>query len=161
MAAGPRQNECDVVELNGNGTRLGNGVIVGNEMLTIVATGESIPVEFTAVPLGVTDFDGQQVTFSSSHDFAATNNRKVRFTTFDEIRTFPLEGDPSCLEGACGLVFKLVLEKGVGDYNCGQIVSGFDLTNPSPIPFISTLTGNTLVLNSVGKLCKCRLSGNN
>ena len=154
---GSSQTECDVVSLNGNGVRLDNGVIVGNETLTIVATGEQIPVEFTAVPLGVTDFEEGQVTFITSHDFKGVNDRKVRFTTFDEIRTVPLDADPSCVQGACGLVFKLVLEKGEGKYNCGQIVSGFD---PTLTSFTSTLEGDAVELNSVGKLCKCRLSGN-
>jgi hypothetical protein len=156
--AGAAQSDCDVVALSGEGTRLDNGVIVGSETLTIVATGEEIPVEFTAVPLGVTNFEEGEATFISSHEFKGVNDRKVRFTTFDEIRTVPLGTDPSCGEGACGLVFKLVLEKGEGKYTCGQIVSGFD---PTLTSFTSTLEGNTLELNSVGKLCKCRLSGNN
>jgi len=147
-----------VVALNGSGTRLANGAIVGSETLTIVATGEQIPVEFTAAPLGVTDFEDGQATFVTSHDFKGVNDRKVRFTTFDELRTVPLEADPSCEQGACGLVFKLVLEKGEGKYTCGQIVSGLDLTSAS---FTSTLQGGSLELNSVGKLCKCRPSGNN
>ena len=157
--AGSAQSGCDVVALNGSGTRLDNGVIVGRETLTIVATGKEIPVNFTAVPLGVTDFEEGQATFISSHDFVGVNDRTVQFTTFDKIRTVPLEGDPSCVAGACGLVFTLVLEKGVGDYTCGQIVSGYDASTLAS--FTSTLHGNTLVLNSVGKLCKCRLSGNN
>jgi hypothetical protein len=156
--AGSEQSDCDVVALNGSGTRLENGVIVGSEILTIVATGEQIPVEFTAVPLGLTNFKDGEVTFITSHKFNDVNDGEINFTTFDEIRTVPLEGDPSCGEGACGLVFKLVLEKGAGNYNCGQIVSGYDLTLTS---FTSTLQGDTLQLNSVGKLCKCRLSGNN
>lgn len=94
--SGPAQSDCDVVVLSGSGTRLDNGVIVGNETLTVVATGEQTPVEFTAVPLGVTKFEGGEATFISSHDFEGVNNRKVHFTTFDEIRTVPLEGDPSC-----------------------------------------------------------------
>ena len=114
--AGSSQSECDVVALNGSGTRDDNGVIVGSETLTVIATGEQIPVEFTAVPLGVTEFDGGQATFISSHDFQGVNDRKVRFTTFDEIRTIPLDADPTCAEGACGLVFKLVLEKGEEKY---------------------------------------------
>jgi hypothetical protein len=154
--AGPERNGCDVVALSGSATRLDTGVIVGNETLTITATGEQIPVEFTAVPLGVTDFDGEQAKFISSHDFKGVHNRKVRFTTFDKLRTVPLEGDPSCGQGACGLVFQLVLEKGVGRYNCGQIVSGYD---PTLTSFTSTLQGNVLELNSLGKLCKCRLGG--
>jgi len=40
----------------------------------------------------------------------------------------------------------------------GEIVSGYD---PTLTSFTSTLQGDTLQLNSVGKLCKCRLSGNN
>ena len=45
---------------------------------------------------------------------------------FDEIKTVPLQGDPSCGQGECGLLFKLVLEKGLGDYNRGEIVNGYD-----------------------------------
>jgi hypothetical protein len=156
--AGSSQSECDVVALNGIGTRLDTGVIVGSETLTVIGTGEQIPVEFTAVPLGVTEFEGGQATFVSSHDFRGVDDDKVRFTTFDEIRTVALEGDPTCVQGACGLVFKLVLEKGEGKYTCGQIVSGLD---PESTSFTSTLQGETLQLNSVGKLCNCRLSGNN
>ena len=156
--AGSEQSGCDVVSLNGSGTRLENGVIVGSETLTIVATGEQIPIEFTAVPLGVTNFQDGEVTFITSHQFNDVNGGKINFMTFDEIRTVPLDGDPSCVQGTCGLVFKLVLEKGEGNYNCGQIVSGYDLTLTS---FTSTLQGDTLQLNSLGKLCKCRLSGNN
>jgi len=150
-------NGCDVVQLNGNGTRLESGVIVGSETLTIVATGEQIPVTFTAVPLGITDFQDGKATFISSHDFKGVDNRRVNFTSFDEIKTVPLQGDPSCSQGKCGLVFKLVLKKGIGNYNCGEIVSGYD---PTLTSFTSTLQGNSLQLNSVGKLCKCRLSGN-
>lgn len=157
--AAPGQTGCDVVLLNGSGTRINDQVVVGSETLTVVATGETIPVEFTSVALGVTDFAvGQgQVTFISSHDFKGVSDKKVSFTTFDEIRTIPLDEDPSCRTGACGLVFKLVLEKGVGKYTCGQIVSGYD---PTLTSFTSTLKGNTLELNSVGKLCDCNLSGN-
>lgn len=151
------ESGCDVVMLNGNGTRLESGVIVGSETLTIVATGEQIPVTFTAVPLGITDFQDGKATFISSHEFKGENNRRVNFTSFDEIKTIPLQGDPSCVQGECGLVFKLVLKTGIGDYNCGEIVSGYD---PTLTSFTSTLQGNTLQLNSVGKLCKCKLSGN-
>lgn len=150
--AGHQRGECDVVSLTGSGSRLENGVIVGSETLTIVATGEQIAVDFTAMPLGVTEFKDGRVTFVSSHDFVGSNLRKVRFTTFDKVTTVPLEGDPSCAQGACGLVFTLVLEKGVGAYNCGQIVSGYD---PTLTAFTSTLRGDTLELNSVGKLCDC------
>jgi len=159
--AAPGQTGCDVVLLNGTGTRINDQVVVGSETLTVVATGETIPVEFTSVALGVTDFDvaDGQVTFISSHDFKGVNDRKVSFTTFDEVRTVPIGGDPSCKTGACGLVFKLVLEKGVGKYTCGQIASGYD--DPTVPSFTSTLQGSTLELNSVGKLCDCNLSGNN
>ncbi|HWR76793.1 MAG TPA: hypothetical protein VN283_06260 [Thiobacillus sp.] len=157
MAVNPL-NGCDVVTLSGSGTRLESGVIVGSETLTIVATGEQIPVTFTAVPLGITDFQDGKATFVSSHEFNGVDSRRVNFTTFDEIKTVPLESDPSCSQGECGLVFRLELKKGLGDYNCGEIVSGYD---PTLTSFTSTLQGNTLQLNSVGKLCKCRLSGNN
>ena len=157
-ASSPTESGCDTVTLNGSGTRLASGAIVGTETLTITATGEQIPVTFTAVPLGITDFQDGKVTFVSSHAFEGTDNRRVNFTTFDEIKTVPLQGDPSCGQGACGLVFKLVLEKGIGEYNCGQIVSGYD---PTLTSFTSTMQGTSLQLNSVGKLCKCKLSGNN
>jgi len=156
--AAPGQIGCDVVLLNGTGTRINNQVVVGSETLTVVSTGETIPVEFTSVALGVTDFADGQVTFVSSHDFKGVNDEKLSFTTFDEVRTVPLEGDPSCTEGMCGLVFTLVLEKGVGKYTCGQIVSGYDHTLTF---FTSTLKGDELQLNSAGKLCDCSLSGNN
>jgi hypothetical protein len=156
--AGRPESGCDVVTLSGSGTRLESGVIVGSETLTIVATGEQIPVEFTVAPLGITDFQDGMATFVSSHEFKGVNDRRLNFTTFDEIKTVPLQGDPSCGQGACGLVFKLVLKTGIGDYNCGEIVSGYD---PTLTSFTSTLQGSTLQLNSVGKLCKCRLSGNN
>ena len=156
--AGSPESGCDVVTLSGSGTRLESGVTVGSSTMTIVATGEQIPVAFTAVPLGITDFQDGKATFVSSHDFKGVNDRRVNFTTFDEVKTVPLQGDPSCSQGECGLVFKLVLEKGLGDYNCGEIVSGYD---PTLTSFTSTLQGDTLQLNSVGKLCKCRLSGNN
>lgn len=156
--AGNPESGCDIVMLNGSGTRLESGVIVGSETLTIVSTGEQIPVTFTAVPLGITDFQDGKATFISSHEFKGVNNRRVSFTTFEEIKTVPLQGDPSCSLGECGLVFKLVLKTGIGDYNCGEIVSGYD---PTLTSFTSTLQGNTLQLNSVGKLCKCKLSGNN
>ena len=156
--AGNSESGCDVVVLNGSGTRLESGVIVGSETLTIVSTGEQIPVTFTAVPLGITDFQDGKATFISSHEFKGVTDRRVNFTTFDEIKTVPVQGDPSCGQGECGLVFKLVLKTGIGDYNCGEIVSGYD---PTLTSFTSTLQGNALQLNSVGKLCKCRLSGNN
>lgn len=144
---------CDVVQLNGTGTRLANGAIVGNETLTILATGEEIPITFTAVPLGVTAFEDGSVTYVTSHEFKGVNRRNISFTTFEEIKSIPLAGDPSCVTGECGLVFKLVLEKGSGDYNCGVIVSGYD---PATLTsFTSTLQGDTLQLHSVGKLCNC------
>ena len=157
MAGSPEG--CDVVQLSGSGTRLENGAIVGSETLTVVATGEQIPVTFTAVPLGVTSFQDGRVTFATSHQFTGVTGRSVGFTTFDEITTVPTQGDPACSQGECGLIFKLVLEKGIGHYNCGEIVSGYD---PATLTsFTSTLQGNALQLNSVGKLCKCGGSGNN
>lgn len=155
--AGDSESGCDVVTLNGSGTRLESGVTVGSSTMTIVATGEQIPVAFTVAPLGIMDFQDGKVTFVSSHDFKGVNDLRVNFTTFDEVKTVPLQGDPSCGQGECGLVFKLVLKNGIGDYNCGEIVSGLD---PTLTSFTSTLQGNTLQLNSVAKLCKCRLSGN-
>lgn len=151
-SAGYPPGHCDVVALNGSGTRGGDGVVVGSSTLTVVATGDQITVDFTAVPLGVTDFKDGEVTFVSSHDFVGSGKRRVNFTTFDTVKTVPLEGDPTCGKGACGLVFTLTLEKGVGDYSCGQIVSGYD---PTLTTFTSTLKGDTLELNSVGKLCDC------
>lgn len=147
------ESACDVVTLIGSGTRLESGAIVGSETLTIVATGKQIPVTFTAVPLGITDFQDGKATFVSSHEFSGVSNRHVNFTTFDEIKTVPLQGDPSCGQGQCGLVFRLALKQGIGDYDCGEIVSGYD---PTLTSFTSTLQGNSLTLNSVGKLCKCK-----
>ena len=138
---------------------LEGGAIVGNETLTFVATGKQIPVTFTAVPLGITEFKDGMLTFITSHEFNGVSDRKVAFTTFDEIKTVPLQNDPTCSQGECGLLFKLVLEKGSGDYNCGELVSGYDPA--TLVSFTSSLHGNTLQLNSVGKLCKCNLSGNN
>ena len=147
--AGNPGSGCDVVTLSGSGTRLESGVTLGSSTMTVVATGEQIPVAFTVAPLGITDFQDGKATFVSSHEFKGVNDRRVNFTTFDEVKTVPLQGDPSCSQGQCGLVFKLVLEKGIGDYNCGEIVSGYD---PTLTSFTSTLQGNTLQLNSVGKL---------
>lgn len=157
LAGGPASG-CDVVKLDGSGTRLPSGVIAGSETLTIVATGEQIPVTFTAVPLGITQFQDGKATFLTSHEFKGVEDGHVDFTTFDEITTVPVGGDPSCGQGACGLVFKLVLTKGLGGYNCGEIVSGYA---PTLTSFTSTLQGTALQLHSVGKLCQCGRSGNN
>ena len=158
------KNRCDVVSLNGTGQLLANGSIVGTEMLTILDTGKQIEVKFTATPLGVLDVDQTTgaISMVASHDFSGTNKRRVNFTTFDDLTIIPFGEDPSCVTNACGLKFKLKLETGSGRYNCGEIVSGL---NPDPsalIPFTSyvdplsgTANGDTVILNSVGKLCKC------
>ena len=160
---------CDVVALNGTGMQLEGGRIVGTETLSVIGTERTIPVKFSLVTLGTVDVDQATggVTLATSHDFKSVNNRSVNFTTFDEVTVVPLGGtDATCTQNACGLIFKLKLETGRGHYNCGEIVSGF---NPDPsalIPFTSYVdpsnpapNGDTVSLNSFGKLCKC--SGNN
>ena len=165
---GNQSNECDVVAINGTGKALEGGRVVGTEMLSIMGTSKQVEVEFSMITLGTIDADqaGGGVTLATSHDFSSTENRSVNFTTFDEIKVVPLGGyDPTCTQNDCGLIFKLKLETGHGRYNCGEIVSGL---NPDPnalIPFTSFITlnpeqnGDNVILNSVGKLCKC--SGNN
>ena len=120
------------------------------------------------ITLGTTNNDQATatVTLSTTHDIKSTNNKSVNFTTFDEIHVFPLGGtDSTCVQNACGLVFKLKLENGHGRYNCGEIVSGY---NPDPVatvpftsyvdPFNPTADGDFVFLNSLAKLCSC--SGN-
>lgn len=154
------KSECDVVQVKGTGTRQPSGAITGNEVLTITATGQQIPIEFTSVALGITNVQDGKVSSISSADFKGVDNRNINFTTFDEVTTVPLQGDPSCTEGRCGLISKLKLVKGVGDYNCGEIVTGYDPSDPSFKSFTSTTRGGTFQFDSVGKLCKCNLSGN-
>lgn len=163
------KSRCDVVSLNGTGKLLEDGRIVGTETLSIFGTGKQLQVEFTATPLAALDVDQATgaVTLVASHDFSGVNNRSVDFTTFDEITIVPLGGnDATCTQNACGLVFKLKLETGQGRYNCGETASGFNTDPAAPIPFTSYVNpqspapnGDTVVLNSLGKLCKC--SGNN
>jgi len=160
---------CEVVSINGTGKLLEDGRIVGAEKLSIIGTGMSIEVSFLTTPLGVLEVNQATgvVTLSASHDFTSVKGRSVKFTTFDAITIVPLGGiDATCVNNACGLIFKLKLETGDGRYNCGEIVSGFNTDPTAPIPFTSFVNpsspapnGDTVFLNSLGKLCKC--SGNN
>ena len=166
---GNKSNQCDVVSLNGTGRPLEGGRVVGTEMLSIMGTNKQIEVVFSMITLGTIDAEQTTggVTLVTSHDFIGTEKRSVNFTTFDEIKVVPLGGnDPTCTQNACGLIFKLKLETGLGRYNCGEIVSGFNPDPNATIPFTSFINplspapnGDTVILNSVGKLCKC--SGNN
>lgn len=159
------ENSCDVVALNGTGTMLPDGRIVGSDVLSIIGKDKTMQLDFTMVTLGVTDVDQATggVTLATSHDFKSTDSKRINFTTFDEIKVIPLGGsDATCTQNACGLIFKLKLEKGHGRYNCGEIVSGFNTDPSAPIPFTSYVNplapapdGGTVTLNSVGKLCKC------
>lgn len=159
------KNSCDVISLNGSGKFIQEGIIVGKEILTNIATGEQQEVEFTTMPLGALNVDQTTgaVTLGASHDFTGVNNRRVNFTTFDEITVVPLDGtDATCQANACGLIFKLKVETGHGKYNCGEIVSGYNTDLSAVIPFTSYVdplnplsNGDTVSLNSMGKLCKC------
>lgn len=166
---GRNSKSCDVVSLNGTGRFLEAGRLAGEEILSLIGTDKQIAVQFTMITLGTTEVDQgtSGVTLATSHDFTAVNNKKVNFTTFDEVTVVPLNGtDATCTQNACGLIFKLKLTTGNGRYNCGEIVSGF---NPNPMaqfPFTSYVNPaepapneDTVFLNSMGKLCKC--SGNN
>ena len=158
------RNRCDVVSLNGSGQLLENGSIAGTEVLTILETGKQIEVEFIATPLGVLDADQTSgvTNIVTSHDFTGVSKRRINFTTFDDLTIIPFGQDPTCIQNACGLKFKLKLETGKGRYNCGEIVSGINTDPSAPIPFTSFVdpgnpapNGDTVILNSVGKLCKC------
>ena len=130
---------------------------------------QGIEVEFTATPLGALEVDQTTgaVTLAASHDFTGVKNHSINFTTFDEITIVPLGGsDATCSQNACGLIFKLKLETGHGSYNCGETASGYDTDPTAQIPFTSFVNplspapnGDTVILNSLGKLCKC--SGDN
>lgn len=174
MAGGGRdkghdKSLCDVVSLSGTGKLLEDGRIVGMETLSIVGTEKRVEVKFRTTPLAAVDVDQDTgaVTLIASHDFSGVKGRSVNFTTIDEITIVPLDGnDTSCVQNACGLIFKLELETGKGHYNCGVIASGFSTDPTAQIPFTSFVNplnpapnGDTVVLNSLGKLCKC--SGKN
>lgn len=162
---GHDRSRCDVVSLNGTGKMLEDGRIVGTEMLSVIGTEKSMEVEFTATPLGALEVDQATgaVTLAVSHDFSGVTERGVMFTTFDEITIVPLGGaDATCVQNPCGLIFRLKLETGRGRYNCGEIVSGFNTDPSAPIPFTSFVNplspapnGDTVILNSSGKLCRC------
>jgi len=166
---GNQNNQCDVVSLNGTGRLLEGGRIVGTETFSIMGTDKQIEVVFSMTTLGTIEADQATgvTTLVTSHDFSGAENRSVNFTTFDEIKVVPLGGnDPTCTQNACGLIFKLKLETGHGRYSCGEIVSGLNPEPNASIPFTSFVNplnpapnGDTVILNSVGKLCKC--SGNN
>jgi hypothetical protein len=156
---------CDVVSLNGTGILLEGGQIEGTEILQIIDSGKQIEVDFSLVTLGTVGVDPTTgaATLITSHDFASVNGRKVSFTTLDEIQVFPLNGsDVTCTTNPCGLIFRLAVETGRGRYNCGEIVSGL---NPDPLalipftsyvnPFAPADNGDTVFLNSLGKLCNC------
>ena len=133
------KSRCDVVSLNGSGQLLENGSIAGTEVLTILETGKQIEVEFIATPLGVLEADPNSgvTEIVASHDFTGVNKRRINFTTFDDLTIIPFAQDPTCLQNACGLKFKLKLETGNGRYNCGEIVSGINSDPSAPIPFTS------------------------
>ena len=137
------------------------------ETLSIIGTDEKIEVEFAATPLGVLELsETGAVTMATSHDFKGVDNKRINFTSFDEITVVPLGEDANarCLNNACGLKFKLTVKTGNGRYNCGEIVSGYNTDVTATIPFTSFVDpsrsigadGDTVVLNSVGKLCNCR-----
>ena len=159
------KNHCDVVSLNGTGNLLEDGRIVGMETLTIIGKQKQYVVNFEAVPLGVTDVDLETgaITLAASHDFKSNKGKRINFTTFDEISVIPLGGiDTTCQQNPCGLKFKLKLKTGSGRYNCGEIVSGYNTDPLAQIPFTSyadpfntASNGDTVFLNSIGKLCKC------
>lgn len=176
MASGSRDRDrdrekgaCDVVSLNGTGKMLEDGRIMGTERLSIVGTGKSFEVAFVTTPLGVLEADQitGAVTLAASHDFTSVKYRGINFTTFDEITVVPLGGtDATCVQNPCGLIFRLKLETGRGRYNSGELVSGFNTDPSAAIPFNSFVNplspapnGDTVILNSLGKLCK--VSGNN
>lgn len=158
-------SQCDVVSISGTGSLQKDGSIVGNETLTVIGSGKSASLSFHAVTLGALELDPatSRVTLAASHDFASVESGKFNFTTFDEINIIPLGGsDASCTQNACGLLFKLKLERGHGRYNCGEIVSGFNMDPAAAIPFTSFIdpsnpdpNGGTVRLSSFGKLCKC------
>lgn len=161
--------QCDTVRLNGTARMLENGQLVGSESLTGIDTGEQREIHFTMDPLGTVDIDpaSSGVTLATTHDFTSRFQGHVTFTTIDTIRIIPLGGtDPTCMDNPCGLIFTLDLVQGRGQYNCGQIVSGYDTDPGAAIPFTSFVNplspapnGDTVFLNSRGKLCRC--SGNN
>ncbi len=158
-------NSCDVVTLKGSGKLLEDGRLVGMSTLTIFGKEKQLEVEFTSMPLGALKVDQTTgaVTLAASHDFTGVKNRRVNFTTFDEITVVPLGGtDTRCQDNLCGLIFKLKVETGHGRYNCGEIVSGYNTDTSALIPFTSYVdpfnslpNGDTVSLNSIGKLCKC------
>jgi len=160
------KNRCDVVSLNGTGSLLEDGRIVGTETLTVIGEEKQFEVNFTAVTLGVENVNQESgaITLAASHDFQSGKRSRINFTTFDEISVIPLGGvDSTCQENPCGLKFKLKLKTGNGRYDCGEIVSGYNTDPLTQIPFTSyadpfnsAANGDTVVLNSIGKLCKCR-----
>jgi hypothetical protein len=159
------EENCDLMALNGVGTQLPNGTIVGSEVLTNLATQAQHPVNFTSVPFGALELDPQTgaITLQGSHHFQSAIDSNVGITTFDEIKVLPLGGtDATCTANPCGLIFTLNVETGTGPYNCGRFASGYDTNPEAAIPFTSYVDpfnpdaeGNTVVLNSVGKLCAC------
>lgn len=153
---------CDLVALSGTGTVLPGLTIKGTETLTLVDSGRQIAVQFTAVPLGTVEIDPTTGASTSiySHEFRSVGRRALLFTTIDEIKTVPLGQDPTCGQNPCGLVFRLKLVEGRGQYNCGEIVSGYNPDPAATIPFTSySDTDGSVTFSSRGKLCKC--SGSN
>ena len=158
-------SRCDVVSGNGTGSLLEGGRIVGTETFSVIGTGKQIETDFSMNILGTIEVDQATggVTLASSHDFTGVQNSRVSFTTFEEIEVVPLIGnDATCMQNACGLIFTLKVETGDGRYNCGEIVSGFSPDPTAQIPFTSFIdplnpapNGDTLFLNTIGKLCHC------
>ena len=172
---GATAEQCDFITLSGTGqVDPGTLVITGRETLRVDGLVKA-DLEFTAVPLGILNVDlseNRTTTSVYSHEFKSVGSGRLAFTTIDDIKIIPLpspeseDPDERCQANACGLVFRLKLLEGRGQYNCGEIVSGlkpvFDPTQevtPANFPFTSYSAGGDVVLNSHGKLCKC--SGNN
>lgn len=164
-SAGQAGNHCDVVSINGTGRLQADGRIIGNETISVAGKSGATSVKFVAVTLGIIHVDQTTgaANLATSHNFSSVNNHAIDFTTFDELTVIPLNGaDATCTQNVCGLVFKLKLEKGIGRYSCGEIVSGYNTDSAALIPFTSYVdpfnpatNGDTVVLHSMGKLCQC------
>jgi hypothetical protein len=154
--AQPKGDQCALVELSGESEQLQpGGSFEGVKTLTVLETGEHIPLAEVAHMLGVVSENNGVLQGVTSHALRSEGGGHVEFITVDDGTLVPVPGGPL----PYALVLRMEVLTGSGRYNCGTLVSGFGLEDGAPDSWISLADGTNpgrVIFTARGRLCRCR-----
>lgn len=151
VAASPVQaSRCATVQFSGSTQQpAANLPFIGSMEVVDLESGDMSSASVVTMLLGAVSADGLEIV--TSHEIEGDGAPGFEFVTFDDARLVP-----TATPGTFSLISHMEIRKGMGAYNCGELVID---GQQSTVSFDTTGLGSASYAG-FGRLCRCKPADN-